>query len=620
MLTGQEAEESEDFVADNSTPTIVFSEPDLAVLDALRDIREATGTIFSRDLYVMLGLDQGAPTEAKDVEVRRRLNSWFTSPLVLVEGTGSRHIPGMLELVTDTRYRVLIDLLTGFAEQKHPRLHPVSVSTDAVAKDRARLSFAHADLVLPGEPVDDERRKWMPILHHRYSSITDAVVEVPALSGAAHWADLVKRKPNENAVELNLSGMYVENFSASTVLDLVPDFEGTPLVRLWANGTVFAGEIADFRDVAFDIVDLEWAVFSATTVTFENSLFACKSEEDETIKEQIINLRDTTFCDSVDRLIFDDVRIIGDTHEVSLEDAVIRGGRCTFTRSDLGRAALNCYQTQFLVGATIEFIDTKMSLSRLHFVDAFFESDPDAPAAAAPESLVIYRVDPLAPADFAVRAIPEMRIENSSILAPIRFANIRRISFWGSSVAGGLMTIDPKASRGAPGGSRNSDKFWFLDAIQNGRSDRHADLSAEFAVIKEVFHGMGEYDLEDEAFVRHMRFKRSSPLGRATYRVLDVVGRFGTSPGRTLVWLLATWLVWFLINAALMLAYPAGFHGSVGNFLLNSIVYTNASLTQGAAAVVPTSFAMHLVWVLQSLFGWFFLGYFFSSFVRKTIR
>lgn len=569
----------------------------------------------------MLALDAQASARTNDEQVLLRLNGWFRTPLILVESTSSRQIAGMTELVTDTRFRVFIDLLTGFAEDERPRLHPISVSAkeaDDTARegDGARLSFVYAKLVAPRDPMDQIRRGWMLVLEARYRKLASERVDM-ALS--ADLTSLAKLLPDENAIELDLSNRYVENFRIARLLTIAADFEGTPRVRLRATNAVFAGEIADFSDAVFDVVDLEWAIFTTPTVTFRNAIFDCTAEEDDSYREQVINLRDVTFCETVDRIVFDDVRITADTIAVSLEDAVVRGGLTTFTRAHLGRAALDCFQTQFLGGASLEFIETKMSEARIEFVDAFFEPMSGVNAEGPPASLVLYRVDPVAPADFAFRWADHVRIENCTVQAPMRFANVGRLSFWGSSIAGGLMSVDAQVKPGASS-PRALSKFWFLDAVQNGRTRQRANLSAEFAVIKEVFHSMGEYDLEDEAFVRHMRFKGSRLAGRATFGLLDIIGRFGTSPHRTLAWLALTWLMWLLVNASHMALSPSEFSGTFGDVILDAIVYTNASLTQGGASVVPVSFLAHLLWLFQSLCGWFFLGYLFSAFVRKTLR
>ena len=604
---------------DMTMPTMLSSLDERKVR-ALQLIRKATGTIFARDLYFVLDEPDALPTDARDRDVVDRLNSWFETPLVLVDSSSSLHIAGLVELVTDVRYRVFIDLLTGYSEGRRPRLHPMGVESLDRDGDSVEIRWEYAPLEHPPHSPNNSHDEWIDLIVRRHGEIAQESIPMPVVLGEQQLAQRIKTDPESGAITVDLAGAFVVDFRARDVLALARTGPGDPRIRLFARGAIFAGDIADFEEVSFDIVDLEWAVFLTRTVSFRQTVFSCLVEREEEPEMQTVNLRDVTFCDSVRSVAFDDARFAGDTNTLTFEDAVFRGAHLTFARTDFGSVLVDFYQAQFFDGARVEFIESKMSSTSLSFSDASFDVRDSTDDRAVGDSLVFYRVQPLPPTDLTVRKTGSVRIENSSVQELIRFACIERLSFAGTSITSTALTVKPARGKGDPRREGSDQQVWFFEAMQRGREDQRATLSAEFAAVKGVFQSMGQFDLEDEAFVRHMRFKYSHPGGRFAHALLDVVGRFGTSPHRTFGWLVATWFTFVLVNLVCMMIWPEAFDGTLGNRVLDAIVYTNASLTQSSASISPESFGMHLLWVLQTLFGWFFLGYLFSAFVRKTLR
>ncbi|HEY4151923.1 MAG TPA: hypothetical protein VGM38_01240 [Pseudolysinimonas sp.] len=596
---------------------VALSAEDRRVLECLALLRRAAGTVYSRDVYgVLFPSDEfAAPSDRLDQQVLSLLNGWFADPLVEVERTGSRGIHGMLELVTDTRYRIFIDLLVAVITQSVPRLHPTAAMSIHDGVTTATVRYRYEAMETPRSPRDNERADWIERAHAMYDELTAGRDAVLPIVRSEQLRARAKRASGTDAIELDVSGMFLPDFRVSEI-DPRADGEPTARIRLRARGAVFAGSFADFSHVRFDILDVESSVFLAEHVQFHESVFDCRIEEGEELVDQVVNFRDTTFCSNVRRVTFDGVVVTGDTYAMTFEDSVMRGVRCTFERADLGDVILDGYQLQLLDGTTWEFLETSMADAKVRFVDAVVSGDDGQGA------VVFYRVAPLAACDFGFRSASDLRIENSGLGAPIRFANIERLSFWGSSIAGALMTVEPRPVLDRNGGSsagRAPDKMWFLDAIQRGRGDQRAQLSVEFGLVKEVFHGMGEYELEDSAFVRHMRFKGRG-WSRAAYGVLDVVGRFGTSPQRMVIALVATWAIWLLVNILSIVLAPGAFDHETASPLLDAVMYTDANLTQGAAGPIPIVFWSHALAIAQSLSGWFFLGYFFAAFVRRTLR
>ncbi len=595
---------------------IELSAADRRVLEAIRTIREAPGTVYTRELAIPLEAASRtqALTFAHDDQVLEALNGWFSEPLVLVDPTSTTSIPGMRELVTNPRYRTFTDLLLHLGTASTLHLHPSSVSY-AVRDGRAVATIEYPELQLPGRACDAARSSWVQALtdvHRDLSS--EGAPSVPVLAGEALSAR-VRPGPGGDVVSIDLSDAYVHDFCIAELLRSVGAERAR--VDLRAGNAVFAGSIADLGDVEYEALDAHRAVFTAAEVSFADALFHCRADDDDPVELPIVNLRDARFASPGQHISFDETTIAGGCRGITFEDVHADSARVTFNRARLNDAEIDFYQAEFGAGSRIEFIESDLRDTSLRFTDAEFGGSPEDDSA----SVVLYRVNATGRLDFDFRRLGELLIENSAIGGPARFANLQRVSLWGSTFSDGPLSIDPApATRARMEIARR--KLWFLDAIESGRTDRREALATEFAMVKEVFNSMGEYELEDEAFVRHMRYKPQSLTGRAAYQVLDTIGRFGTSARRTAVWLILVWLFWVVVNVVTLALFPGQFDltFSTGSVWADGALLAAANLIQNSSGVFPVSTAMSTVGLIQSISGWFFLGYFFSAFVRRTLR
>ena len=599
----------------------VSAEPvrDQRIARALRFIREAPGTVYSRDLYEMLDVlpGHGPASTTADDEVLAQLNSWFSQELVTREGTGSRSLPGMVEFVTVIEFRTFLDfLLDHVSPLTQQGAGGVPVHPDGVREVRdagpgmVEVRMSYPDLAIPGEAQADTYREWANTIQQRYRTLVDSEARILRRVDQETWNQMALASGSgggdaQGLVEINLDDCYVEDVDFSVMLG------ASNPVRFRARHAVFAGHRIGLGQVEYAGFDVSWSVFVATTVSVQGATFTIDPADAD--PALTVQWRDSTFCSSVRRICFDEIVVGGATRALSFEDSQIRGARMTFYRGDLGRATLDFYQTKFLDGTTVEFVETDMANAGLRFVDATLIGG----------AVVFYRVTPMPPSDFLFREAEEVRIENCSVDSSVRFANIKKMSLGGSAVSTALLVVVP---HGDVAGDIGQNKFWFLDAIEHGRTpddelDRKgSSLAAQFAAVKEVFHTMGEYDLEDEAFVRHMRFKKERPLGRYTYRMLDHVGRFGTSPRRMVFSLLWVFCAFALLNWLLMVTLPSHFNAVPHHAFVAGAVAAAAQLVQASGPVGPATSAMTLVFLAESVIGWFFLGYLLSGFVRKTLR
>jgi hypothetical protein len=71
------------------------------------------------------------------------------------------------------------------------------------------------------------------------------------------------------------------------------------------------------------------------------------------------------------------------------------------------------------------------------------------------------------------------------------------------------------------------------------------------------------------------------------------------------------------------LILPGGNYSSSSEFgqrSVDAIINTSAGLLQANPVIGIEGFVPNALWLFQSLVGWFFLGYFFSALIRKTLR
>lgn len=583
-----------------------FTAEEIQTITTLSRLRDAQGTIFTREFAKDLGISPSTPD--LDGAVLERLNGWFDRQLVHEDPT-SKRIRGMVELVTDTRWRPFTDLLIWLATGRPPVLHPQTVEVQKVDGNEATVRLVYPPLEIP-TARSPRQREWTTAIRHCYDAFAERLLSLPRLSseaGSGQEAEFAAcmTNPMPGIVRLDVSHTFVENLQLAALLK---EFGNSgQRVQLAARHSIFAGAQTNLGGVEYDLLDAEGAIFLSAEVSFREAVFACRLDEEELVSMQAINLRDTHFGPKVHSVCFDDIEIAGDTRLLTFEDAVIENAELTFTQAKLGEVEVGFYQAQFGKDASVEFTETQLRDTQVSFVDASLEG-----------RVVFYRTDPLGQLDLSFRQANELRIENCTLAAPLRIGNVRRISFSGSSLAGGSIAVQGAAVVAGAKADPLESRLWFLDAIANGRQDHTAELAGEYAVVKEIFHGMGEYDLEDEAFVRHMRCKHSGPLGR----LLDILGSFGTKPLRILASFAVIWGFWVIVDWLALRQFPNAFaiSGSSGSTFLDAAIAASFSLTQGTSAVTPLAFWANMLWLAQSLIGWFFLGYYFAAFIRRTLR
>ncbi len=161
--------------------------------------------------------------------------------------------------------------------------------------------------------------------------------------------------------------------------------------------------------------------------------------------------------------------------------------------------------------------------------------------------------------------------------------------------------------------------------IHNGSVDNHSK-AAQFALIKENYHIIGQYDWEDQAFLAHMRCRQKAAVedhryGLAFgYRLIDIIGRYGLNPARVACTMLVTLITYVFIYLAFFFIISDKL---VWTFLMDSIInscFAFIGLGYSPLLVIPENYLLLCLIATESIIGYFLLSYFLVALVRRTLR
>mgnify|MGYP001625440815 CR=1 FL=1 len=161
--------------------------------------------------------------------------------------------------------------------------------------------------------------------------------------------------------------------------------------------------------------------------------------------------------------------------------------------------------------------------------------------------------------------------------------------------------------------------------IHNGSGDNHSK-AAQFALIKENYHLIGQYDWEDQAFLAHMRCKKKAAVedhryGLAFgYSVIDIIGRYGLNPSRVAWAMLVTVIAYVFLYLTLFLITS---DKPFGILLMDSIInsfFAFIGLGYSPLLVISETYLLLCLITTESIIGYFLLSYFLVALVRRTLR
>ncbi len=156
----------------------------------------------------------------------------------------------------------------------------------------------------------------------------------------------------------------------------------------------------------------------------------------------------------------------------------------------------------------------------------------------------------------------------------------------------------------------------------NKNEDTIREKERQFSLLKQNYNKIGAYEFEDRAFVEYMRCRRGSMKStvlKTLDRTVDLIGNYGTKPGRVAITMLIVWAIFGCIFAALdirgALTYSQMF-SSVNGFYFSAVTF----LTIGYGDIVPAVPLTKVLAPVEGMMGLFLMSYFTVSVVRKTLR
>ncbi|MEG1584109.1 MAG: potassium channel family protein [Anaerovorax sp.] len=153
--------------------------------------------------------------------------------------------------------------------------------------------------------------------------------------------------------------------------------------------------------------------------------------------------------------------------------------------------------------------------------------------------------------------------------------------------------------------------------------DTIEEKGRQFAMLKQDYHRIGSYENEDKAFTAYMRCRRQrlrSKWLKALDGLIDLMGTYGTKPGRVAVTMLIVWIAFGSVFTGLDLVWGVLSQGVLENPLNGFYFSAITFLTIGYGDIVPLLTVAKILAPIEGLLGLFLMSYFTVSVVRRTLR
>lgn len=485
-----------------------------------------------------------------------------------------------------------------------------------------------------------------------------------------------------------------ENFDLKEVCCYIEQSEKIKLRHIEeidARGAVFYGHTSFLFELCDDAPDICGHIL-CSEATFCGDLEVCglamTAGKQQFIgisgKRSLMDFRNVRFFGNAR---FRDIHFTGDAldTDVSFEDARF-SGELKFEDVDFGHTSLYCFQTVFgnyfsdKSGRDTDNGKTegKFSLRNVHFSDSTELNFVDAEMEKGKilmrdiQALPVVRISPAPVLQSHCKArCPAIHLEiiNCEIHNPFYIRNVEQISFSQTENYSRIVEQDGwaefneksemrKKTRGLLGTYINSRLLTAIynndqECKQNGdtaSAERCVEKAMSFMMLKENFAAAGQYDREDVAFILYMEYKpyidavnmgkKPSCLLRRKmlYQTLYALGKYGVSPGRVLISMLLTVLVFALgvyYPLALVLGTQAfSLSNSLGGIwmgeaatatswlemLLASLLFSLEGVVPFVSQFEPIHLGVCFAAAAENFIGSFLIGYFSVAVVRKTLR
>lgn len=397
--------------------------------------------------------------------------------------------------------------------------------------------------------------------------------------------------------DINLDFCYIHNFNYRYIAKKTnkrPKLKNfTARLTFFDGNTSFDNALFDDEDISFQFAHFENgatsfnnADFGDGNLSFLNSAFSCK-----TLTFNFTDFNSGFVAFDYSYFSAESVSFIESTFQgdfISFEDTIFTSKRVIFYKNNLGHA-------------DISFEKCHASKSKFKFLRCKL---------LCHENLRFANVKILEIIDCIVDGtlVMDSSTDTNVYIEQISFKNTKNL---------GIIFLDwerIKTAIALYGLDKPTDKYSVKVLWE--------EKASQLRMLKKNFNNLGEYDIEDDAFVEYMRYnaKTQPVFRRLNLNLLDVIGCYGTKPIRV-----------FGTMLALVFAFAAVFSGAIpfiqvsehklfdgyGRGLYFSII---TFFTIGYGDITPASWGAAVCAGIEGFLGVFFMSYFTVSIVRKTLR
>ncbi len=172
------------------------------------------------------------------------------------------------------------------------------------------------------------------------------------------------------------------------------------------------------------------------------------------------------------------------------------------------------------------------------------------------------------------------------------------------------------------------DKNKVKEAINNN-DDTDEEKKEQFAMLKENYHNIGDYESEDKAFVAYMRSRRKAMWNEKNIsrlitvpldHIIEIIGKYATKPSRIVITMAFVWGIFSILFSIFTLNSGIVSNGNPVYFFNGFYFSAITFFTIGFGDIVPNCLVAKILAPIEGALGLFLMSYFTVAVVRKTLR
>lgn len=401
----------------------------------------------------------------------------------------------------------------------------------------------------------------------------------------------------KNDEDINLDFCYINNFNYRTIAKLL---NRRPILKNFTSRLTFFDGNTSFDNALFDDEDIsfQFAHFVNGSTSFNNANFG---DGDTSFLNVSFSCKSLTFnfTDFNDGFVaFDFSNFSAET--VSFIESTFRGDFISFEDTTFSSKNVTFYKNN-LGHADISFEKCNASKSEFKFLRCKL---------LCHENLRFANVRVLEIIDCIVDGtlVMDSSSDTNVYIEQITFKNTKNL---------GIIFLDWERIKKAIalyGIDKPMDKYTAKCLLE--------EKASQLQMLKKNFNNLGEYDIEDDAFVEYMRYnaKTQPPLRRFNLNLLDLIGCYGTKPIRVFATMLVLVLAFAGIFSGFIPFIQVSEHRLFDGYIRGLYFSIITFFTIGYGDITPASGPAAVFAGVEGFLGVFFMSYFTVSIVRKTLR